>query len=136
MSPANAELIWGNDKPLKFQYKMEICELTQTEPYYDCDYKWLIVKIDANMFLIPNTNRTINAMAYWGYNFTQYVDIPIEDNEKYEALIILGNNFVDNCYEYDCKPLFMHEVEHVWCYCNWHKDMKSAYVLDNQLDFI
>jgi len=75
-------LPWGNDKPLKYQYKMDICELTQTEPYYNCDYTWLVVSINANYFLMPYTNTTVNAMGYWGYDIAKYVDIPKEDNKK------------------------------------------------------
>jgi len=127
-------LPWNNYDPLKYEWKQDICELTQEEPYYDCRYTWLVVKINANGFLIPQTNNTVHAIGYWGSIPSKYVDIPEEDNTKYSALIVIGKNYDDNCYNYACNPIFWHEAKHIWCMCNWHAGMKTANELDRQLD--
>jgi len=125
----DAYLPWENDKPLNTTLE-EICELLPYAPFYDCEKKWLLGYVDADYFLIPHTNSTVRGMAYWGYEFSRYVDIPKEDNEKYEALVIIGKQPIDNCYDYNCMPILGHEVKHVWCYCNWHEGMLSQYQLD------
>ena len=131
---AEAYLPWGNDKPLKFDYKLEICSLTETKPGYDCSETWLVVSINADYFLIPYTNETVKAIGYYGSKPSRWVDIDPADDYKYAGLIVIGKQITDSCYNYICYPLILHEAKHIWCECVWHEDMKSARELDQEKD--
>jgi len=129
-------LVWGNDKPLGYTHKTEICAIIPIEPYYDCNFKWIVVMIPANSFLIPYTNTTVHGLADWqnyGLHYSNLVkDLPEDAEDRYSGMVVIGKNITDNCYEYKCLPLFIHEAMHIWCECNWHEDLKSAYRLDKE----
>ncbi len=107
-----------------------ICEILKIEPFYNCDNKWIF---------ITNNEITIkDPLGQWvlGYGvydeFIQNWDMSIcnfypgfrEMGLQYCEMEWggIGTYEDDLCYSGRCLTHLQHEIKHLQCDCNWHKD--------------
>ena len=104
---------------------MMICAITSVSPYYDCGESWIIVLEDSPT--VPSvhdesvTGYAIDATLLECYPISETYPT-IKNKDSYEWLVI-GKTKRDACFDGICLPVLWHEMEHLMCDCDWHKNM-------------
>lgn len=83
---------------------MEICAITEEQPFYNCDEKWIIVMYDTKY-----VDKNILGRAI--YSEVEYVNLIIPPQ------LHIGNSDYRDNFGY---TTLQHEIKHVQCRCNFH----------------
>jgi len=118
-------------------HAMRTCALIDYEPFYDCSKHWIITWSYEAKTVKPHNGDTVLGFAFFDLNqkwdkkisVCAYFPLIIEKQKEacWDDWIMIGNSMFDGCYEGKCNTLLWHELKHLLCYCNWHKDMTPAY---------
>ena len=121
------------------KYTVElICAITDKAPYYNCNEKWAVVIHDMWAIQCLGDNYwTIGGCAVWDQNpkykcalkylknqtidegCQRVIDNPILRNHKYIEISTITKDSYGN-------SLVWHELKHLICKCDWHKDLKAS----------
>lgn len=114
---------------IKFSAQV-ICSLQKAYPHYDCSERWVVVNVDTPYFDDP-TGQTVYGFAIIGespippelsvcnfYPAFKELDPSICDLRWAQV----GTNLNDGCYLGICLTPLEHELKHLKCDCNWHKN--------------
>ena len=108
-----------------------ICSLMIGAPGYDCDEQWLIFWYTDSPFIVPDRSPYGLYASGWAvYNATKWSVCDWKDDidPRYCGMkwIAIDNSVGDECYDYNCYTPLHHEIKHLQCECNWHKNMTGT----------
>ena len=104
----------------------------EEQPYYNLTEYWIVVVSPDQIVVQDLSDEWSFGFAYWDIEDTSSICNMIPDVEKYDACgdewLMVGSNKVDGCWDGNCIPLLWHEMRHLLCDCQWHKNMTQERV--------
>ena len=114
-----------------------MCSLTDEEPYYDCNIKWVAI-IGTNPVVYDLNGDAYSGFAYHSIashdspsSVCNYVTVLREQFPNACGLdwFVIGTLDGDGCWNGECKSMFQHETDHLKCKCNWHEGLERTVIL-------
>lgn len=119
-----------------------MCSITNKEPFYDCNEKWILVWKNSYTIKTPSGDWVLG-FAVHGNLATMSVSLRHEYNVcnthpqinqtnaeycGYQWMGISNKVKSDNCYGGPtfCISILAHEIKHLKCNCDWHKQLKPT----------
>ena len=125
-------------------YLERMCSITLEEPFYDCDIKWIFAYFpDKTYIRDPVTGGYLYGFAFNdSYDWDKFIEefgicnffpqiIEIMEEACSDSWFAFGNSPTDTCWDNNCKSMFQHELDHMICQCNWHKNMTRSESMKN-----
>ena len=123
-----------NDDDMVTVQVNRIYAIIEEPPFYNLTEYWIIAYSPEQMTVKDLSNEWSFGFAYWGIDNNTSICNMFPEIEKFNACsdewLMIGGLKGDGCWDGNCITLLWHEMKHLLCDCDWHKNMKS------QIDYV